>query len=262
MALVYMFASSKMEARPIEAVTRNRPSADDPQSSPLADGGNRVAVIVTGMGPKYARIKADVILATGQGAEAGRPPKVRRPDAILVIGVCGGLTELLPEQRIVAYNECLSATKSPPVRCSPTLTSSIIETLRSRGIACDPVVGISSPTIASTKGEKMALASTGASVVDMESYEILFAAERAGTPAAVLRVVSDSLSRSMPHFNRAVDDQGGVHMYQALWIALGSPLRTVGLITSTKRAINRLAPAVKLVLQSNCFTAGARPLNK
>jgi hypothetical protein len=42
-----------------------------------------------------------------RGADGG-PPLAGKADAVLVIGLCGGLTESLREQRIVAYTECLS----------------------------------------------------------------------------------------------------------------------------------------------------------
>ena len=35
-------------------------------------------------------------------------PLAETPDAVLVIGLCGGLTESLAEDRIVAYKGCLS----------------------------------------------------------------------------------------------------------------------------------------------------------
>ena len=38
----------------------------------------------------------------------GGPPLAGKPYAVLVIGLCGGLTESLPEGRIVAFTECLS----------------------------------------------------------------------------------------------------------------------------------------------------------
>ena len=41
----------------------------------------------------------------------------------------------------------------------------------------------------------LALAESGASVVNMESHAILAVETRAGVPAVVLRVVSDSLNR-------------------------------------------------------------------
>jgi hypothetical protein len=57
--------------------------------------------------------------------------------------------------------------------------------IASRGIAWEPVAGITSLLIRTTKDAKLVLAKSGASVLDMSSPS--------GVPAAVLRVVSDSL---------------------------------------------------------------------
>jgi hypothetical protein len=98
------------------------------------------------------------------------------------------------------------------------------------------------------------LAKSGAVVVDMESYSIVSAAAGAGVPVVVLRVVSDSLDTEMPDFNRALNAQGALDGRKALWIAFGSPLQTLRLLGSNKRAIERLKPAVKLILESDCFS--------
>ncbi len=79
-------------------------------------------------------------------------------------------------------------------------------------------------------------------------------AARAGVPAVVLRVVSDSLDAEMPDFNPALNAQGALDGRTALWIALGSPLETLRLLAANKRAIERLTPAVKLILESDCFS--------
>ena len=140
---------------------------------------------------------------------------------MLVIGLCGGLTASSREQQIVAYTECLSTgpNKAPPLQCSPSLTDAIVKQLQQQGITVDRVIGITSPRIATTKAERLTLAKSGAAAVDMESYPIVSAAARAGVPAIVLRVVSDSLDTEMPDFNPALNAQGALDGRKALWIA-------------------------------------------
>ena len=58
----------------------------------------------------------------------------------------------------------------------------------------------------------------------------------------------------MPDFNAALNAQGALDGRKALWIALGSPLETYRLLAANKRAMERLTPAVKLILESNCFS--------
>lgn len=249
MPLVYIFASSKMEAQPVLALApKNTPM---PKGRPVmvGAGANRFELIVTGMGTGNARIKANAALGTDR-----EPPSDRKPDAILVIGLCGGLTEEMREDRIVAYTDCLSAEKSPPLQCSDELTSAITGVLQQHRISCARVTGITSPRIASNRSEKQALARLGASVVDMETYQILSAAARAGIPSAVLRIVGDPLDTNIPDFNSALDANGGLIGSKAIWVALGSPFETWHLLAMNKRAMARLAPAVKLILESNCFS--------
>lgn len=251
--MVYVFASSKMEAQPVLGLASKVTRSEDTPAI-VEQNGNRFALIVTGMGVGNARAKAEVALGLAGAGDAGGRRTVEKPEAILVIGLCGGLKEAMREGRIVAYTDCLSAGNVSPLRCSPVLTNAIVESLQSQGITCDCVTGITSPRIASGRSERLALAESGASGVDMESYEILSAAARAEVPAAVLRVVSDSLDANMPDFNPALDANGGLNGRKALGIALGSPLKTIRLISANKRAMGRLTPAVRGILQSNCFS--------
>jgi nucleoside phosphorylase len=248
MSLVYVFASSKMEAQPVLALAPKNVPAQPGRAVMVEFGENRFVVIITGMGTGHARISADAALAAD-----GTRPTTQKPDAILIIGLCGGLTEAMREGQIVAYTECLSTDKASPLRCSPTFTDAITETLHKHRIACDRVTGITSPRIASNRSEKLALARLGASVVDMETYQILSAAARAGIPSVVLRIVADPLDINIPDFNSALDANGGLIGGKAIWVALGSPFETWRLLSTNKRAMARLAPAARLILQSNCF---------
>ena len=257
MPLVYVFAASKMEAQPaLVLAARNGTSGQGLTVAVIEHGDNRFAVIITGMGTRNAEAKADAALRLATAGARGSSPLAEKPDAVLVIGLCGGLTESSREQHIVAYTECVSTSpnKAPPLQCSAALTDGIVRRLQVQGITVDRVIGITSPRIATTKADRLALAKSGAAAVDMESYPIVSAAARAGVPAVVLRIVSDSLDTEMPDFNPALNAQGALDGRKALWIALGSPLETFRLLAANKRAIERLTPVVKLILESDCFS--------
>ena len=87
MSLVYIFAASPAEAEPVRKI-----AAASGSSSAARCGANDVVLIVGGMGPLNAKRKAEAILV----ATADAPP-THKPDAVLVIGLCGGLTDKLPE---------------------------------------------------------------------------------------------------------------------------------------------------------------------
>jgi nucleoside phosphorylase len=246
--LVYIFASSKMEAKPVLALARKNVPVQRGLADRVEVGENRFAVIITGMGTGSAQASADAALA----ADGARPP-TQKPDAILVIGLCGGLTGAMREGQIVAYTQCFSTQESPAIRCSEALTDTITGILEKHRINCDAVTGITSPRFACNRSEKLALARTGVSVMDMESYQILSAAARVGIPASVLRVVCDPLEIDMPDFNPALDAKCGLILSRAMWIALASPLATWRLFSSSQRAMARLTAAAKLILQSDCF---------
>lgn len=247
MALLYIFAASGMEAQPVRKLSA--PGAQD--ASLLRCGSNEIALFVGAMGPRNAKAKADAALAGGNGAG--------KPDAVLIVGLCGGLKPALPEQRIVVYSECLSTEAESRISCSQPIIASIIDSLRSAEIRCDRVIGITSSRIATTPAERKTLAGrTGAEVVDMESFAILQSAAKAGVPGAVLRVVADSSEWRLPDFNRALNDSGGLDGRKALGVALSSPFATIKLLSANGRAMRTLGKALESVLRENCFASSAR----
>jgi len=233
MSVVYAFAALENESQAVRNIT----------------GPNDVVLITSGMGPLNAKSKADVILGVKSGASAAG-----KPDAVLIIGLCGGLAASLPERRIVAYTGCLSTeATSPMLPCAAIITDSMVRLLACSDIPCDRVVGITSPRMATTPDERIALARSGAAAVDMESYSILGAAARVGVPAVVLRVVSDPFDRELPDFNRALNAAGGLDRRKALKVALGSPLSTAKLLAANRRAMQELRKALEIILKTDCF---------
>ena len=226
-----------------------------PHFAPLRSGANELVLVTGGMGPRNARAKAGEALGFASLPNERGSAFDRKPDVMLVIGLCGGLTNSLPKNRIVAYTDCLSTEpQKPPRRCSTTVTNSVVELLLSHGVPCERVVGIMSPRIAVTSDDRLALARSGASAVDMETYEILAVAGDVGIPAAVLRVVSDTPNTKMPDFNRALNQDGALDGRKALRIALGSPIQTARLLAGNKRAMSHLARALEIILPADCFS--------
>src|SRR6516165_3632625 len=98
MPLVYVFAASKMEAQPVLVLAaRNGTSGQGSAGLIIEHGDGRFAVIITGMGTRNAEAKAGTALGlAGSGGDGGLPLG-GKPDAVLVIGLCGGLSEALRE---------------------------------------------------------------------------------------------------------------------------------------------------------------------
>jgi nucleoside phosphorylase len=244
MSLLYIFAATPTEAKPVRQI-----GVVSSTSSTLRCGPNELILMIGGMGPTSSKQNAERALqfssATGNG---------HKPDAVLIIGLCGGLSQSLSGGRIVIYTKCLSTdTKKSPLTCSQTITDSAVALLDTSNIKSDRVVGITSRRIAITPIEKGQLAQSGAEVVDMESYAILDAADRAGIPAAVMRVVSDTVDFELPDFNRALNDAGVFDGRKALQVALGAPIRTIKLLGANRRAIGNLTKALEIILMADCF---------
>jgi hypothetical protein len=69
MPLVYVFASSKMEAQPVLALAPKNVPVQTGRAVMVEVGKNRLAVIITGMGTGNARIRAGAALGE-DGARA------------------------------------------------------------------------------------------------------------------------------------------------------------------------------------------------
>jgi hypothetical protein len=251
---ICVFTASKFEARPIlELGTAYTDQGRRSPGVPLSIGSNSVTVVVAGMGPKNAKASAIRSLGLGTGRSGSSfDGSIEKPDFVLVTGLCGGLTPLIRETQVVVYHSCLSMEGDGRLsRCSEPINHRIRELLSAAGTTCDPVLGMTANRIATSKTDRTALARSGATVVDMETYEILAVSAAAQIPAAVLRVVSDSFDRELPDFNAALNTHGTLDGRRALWVALGSPVRTLRLLEANKRAVRQLAHALGAVLTAD-----------
>lgn len=252
MSRIFILAASKTELDPLAKLMGVSRWSSNSHAGPISAGPNQLEFFISGIGPKQAREHAaDILSPTAPSPNSGDRQK-EKPDIAIVIGLCGGLTESLPETTIVNYSSCVNAVnggKSSP--CAADLSAKVTELLNGQNVPCQSVTGITSSRIAIRKEEKLQLARTGAQVVDMESYEILSAAHKAGVPAAVVRVVSDSLDRRLPDLNPALNADGSINKGKALLIMLGSPILTVRAIAANNRAARHLAKALSAVLSSD-----------
>lgn len=58
----------------------------------------------------------------------------------------------------------------------------------------------------------------------------------------------------MPDFNQALKPDGDFDGWKALRVALGPPLLTARLIAANRRAIQKLTPALEIILGADCFS--------
>lgn len=253
MSLLYVFAASTSEARSVEQLMIR--SKNDPPLNSGRVGNNEVVLFITGIGPKAARASAASTLNPSQVPTAHTV--IRRPDSVVVIGICGSLTPSIAEGEVTVYSECLSTEKGAArLSCTAPLVKRTTSLLSDKGISCRTAVGISSARVATTKSEKLTLAKSGAEVVDMESYEAVAAASQVALPVVVIRVVSDSLDRRLPDFNLALKENGEINSLSLLKVAIGSPILTVKVLAASRRALGKLKSVLAVVLGDEAFSKG------
>jgi hypothetical protein len=252
MSRIFVFAASKGEADPLARLLGISRWDSASHAGPITVGPNQLEFFIIGMGPKQAGERAAQILSHGFSPRSPGERQAEDPDLAILIGFCGSLSASLPESALVMYSSCLSATNGgSPCLCTPEISEQVAALLNARNVACRSVLGITSPRVATTKDDKLKLAGTGAQVVDMETYEVLSAARKLGVPAVVVRVVSDSLDRKLPDFNRALNPDGSVNNGLALRVMLGSPLLTIRAYLASTRAARQLANSLGPVLSAD-----------
>src|SRR5262249_32178119 len=141
-----------------------------------------------------------------------------------------------------------------PISCNASIAKQIKSRLNSRGILCRSAIGISSQRVATSKAEKLELAKSGAEVVDMESYEIVAAANEAGLPAIVIRAVSASLDRQIPDLNSVLRADGEIDSLNFMKVAIGSPILTAKVLAASRRALGKLKGVLALVLSDEAYS--------
>ncbi len=234
MSIIAVFAASTIESRPIERLMRR---SNRRVTEPVVEGrigDNHVVLVKTGMGMAPARSAAKIL--------------DEKNAAVIVTGLCGSLSSDVMEGQVVLYSDCLADDARRALACSREFVFGVASMLERSGVSTKVVQGLSSKTIAATPSEKRALSSRGAEVVDTESYEILAAAHCAGIPAIILRAVSDSVDRTLPDFGPAIRDNGEFAPLRLARACLSSPIRTIQLYMSTRRAIENLSRAQAVIL--------------
>lgn len=249
MSRICVFTALNTEANTILRLSESTGTRQNPvPGQPIHIGPNEVHLILSGMGPKKARASATQAFGGWLEHNGPSPAVQQKPDFVLVTGLCGGLIESVHKGEIVTYANCLCDWDKPPLACEVSLVQRVPETLATHGVGCRVVDGVTSLRIATNRSNRELLSRSGASVVDMETYELVALATSCRIPLAVLRVVSDSFDQELPNFNIAIDADGNFDGRKALGVALGSPVQTLRLMAANKQALRQLAPALRVVL--------------
>lgn len=146
--------------------------------------GQRAILVANGAGPKLASEAVEVARRAVMVADLS----ASRLEAIVSIGVCGGLDPTLVPGQIFCAKTVLAVDTGETYECRPIEAA--------HGFASG--VAISTDRVAVTLDEKKKLREQGGDVVEMEAAGVAAKAIQAGIPFCCIKVVSDSSEEAMP----------------------------------------------------------------
>jgi len=207
----------------------------------------------------------------GAGGEAtGRATRLvidgHRPRVIVSAGFGGGLDPSLTRGTVVYPRRSINRTGGPPIAVVAT-EQGIKTAAAGSETSSDGLTIVSVDTVVTTAAAKRELAaSTGASLVDMETYAVATAARAAGLPCVSIRVISDDASQDLPKEIAAlVQPQSGMRRLGAALAGIGRrPRAALDMWQLWEHAVvdgRTLAGAIKTFLEglSDSPSAVSRP---
>jgi nucleoside phosphorylase len=142
-------------------------------------------------------------------------PPSTAPLSMLLMGLCGSLTDKFHVGQVVVYGSCVDS-RGKHQLCDPPLTKQLCQVLK---LEHPPVAGFSSDRLIHQAAEKRKLAQQFATeVVDMEGYSALEGLVPKGIAVGMIRVVSDDCQQDLPDLSAAFSPDGAL---QPLPLAIG-----------------------------------------
>ncbi|MFN6559895.1 MAG: phosphorylase [Nostoc sp. ChiSLP01] len=125
---------------------------------------------------------------------------------VLIVGLCGSLSDRYTVGDVVLYQNCLYQGKRQ--ECDRSFTAELHSALPT---AHFPIKSLTSVRVISSAAEKRHLGETLAvDVVDMEGFTALEFLNAAGVAVAMLRVVSDDSQHDIPDLTGAINADGSL----------------------------------------------------
>ena len=185
---------------------------------------------------------------------AGKSVLPRYPlSAVLSLGFAGALVGGLSAGDVVLCSAVRHG-REEAIECDSNLL--FRAAMASQPFAVTNAVAVSSETFVSSPVTKRGLAvSSGASVVDMESYWIGKEAQRLGLPFLSVRAISDPLAARLPPIERFIDGDGCWCPGRIALHCLARPQALIGLLSfgrAARRAASNLALAMDGILARLC----------
>jgi adenosylhomocysteine nucleosidase len=213
-------------------------------------GGRRITILQSGMG------------AVGFAERLANHLMNDRYDALIVVGLAGGLDPKLRVGDAVLYDICYDARaidftrhewpdreQVAAIASNGPLSGFLRAALTRSDLSFVRASGITLGRIVTEAKEKLALgAHYGAAAVDMETYEALSACARRGLPAIALRVISDEAGRDIPDFNRVYNADGRINGWRMLGAMTARPSATFRLLLTVRHALQSLKASLQAAM--------------
>ena len=179
----------------------------------------------------------------------------RKPDAIVLVGFCGGADpDLVPGDLHIA-DSFLGPGRSDSIAADAGLTAGLSSAAKPTGgrVVTGPSATVAAVAGAGLKSELYE--SAGARSVNMEDYWVAHTARAAGVPFASVRAVLDQARVELPGY---VADSGGKSVPVALGVA-AHPGRALGLWRLARLAHTARNSLTRAVLAAVTSPSGLRP---
>ncbi len=181
-------------------------------------------------------------------------------DALLIIGLAGGLSPELKTGEVIFYDTCFvfrpefggsdeTQNADQSSVCDFQVSSALRQLLMEDGLQCMFGAGLTLDFMVTTPEEKLAMGeSYGAAAVDMESHDVIAVGTQFGLPVIVLRVILDEATQKTPDFNLALDASGQMNNLKALFSMLLRPIAAIQFFFSLSHAMKVLRRAANVAL--------------
>jgi hypothetical protein len=166
---------------------------------------------------------------------------------VLILGLCGSLSDRYGVGDIVLYQNCLYQGKQQ--ECDRSLTAELLGMGHGRNnfqfltqqSTLNLVNALTSDRVISSAAEKRHLGKTlAADVVDMEGFTALEFLNAAGVAVAMLRVVSDDCQHDIPDLAGAIDSDGSLRPLPLAMAMIRQPIAATRLIRGSLTALKVL----------------------
>ncbi len=213
-------------------------------------GQKNISLLQTGIGPQRARLVLDAYLK-----------KYPTPSQVINMGLCGGLHPQVVNGDLLVIST-IHEEDNPSLLTSSGMSNQILSLGQDNSRTIKEGSLFTSKRVLETPADKKAVfESSGATVVDMEAYEI--ASQLKEIPFAVVKAVFDSALDDVGDLMKmdSLSPEGNISLKKAATGVLRHPKLMKSLPTfqrMTSKATNNLSVLIKQWVESD-FCVGAQP---